>query len=156
MNRIRWPVFFFMLSLLFVPRVALAEGLTDSFVSGLNAFAGNGVNEQVTPERDFIESYESLETNDIVLTETQLREYDENSSTIDYVNGTLDSFNTVPFTGGSASLIYAVRTYFGNNSASSFGRNLILTAIGICFLWWGVRKSVRMIFSAFRKGSASV
>lgn len=29
-------------------------------------------------------------------------------------------------------------------------------AIGLVFFWWGVRKALRMLMSAFRKGRASV
>lgn len=32
----------------------------------------------------------------------------------------------------------------------------VATAIGIVFLWWGVRKGIRVLFSSFRSGRTSV
>ena len=33
---------------------------------------------------------------------------------------------------------------------------IVAACIGIVFLWWGVRKAVRTIMAAFRKGKVSV
>lgn len=32
----------------------------------------------------------------------------------------------------------------------------VTAAVGIAFMWWGVRKVIRVIMSAFRKGRVSV
>ena len=33
---------------------------------------------------------------------------------------------------------------------------LIVSGIGLVFLWWGVRKAIRALMSAFKKGKVSV
>lgn len=122
-----------------------------SFSNGFETLKGNGSNEQVTPERDYNESYEPSE---VVLSAPPAREYDEDSTTVDYVNGTVDSFNRIDVGVNTWNLQYAVGWFLGNSGSngSPFGWGLIATAIGIVFMWWGVRKAKSIIWTAFRTG----
>ena len=153
-------VFVFMtLALLMVPRVALAEDVSyiGSFASGFETLLGRGENEQVTPERDYIESYEPREVDDL----PPLRAPSANTE-LDSMGGiqqVVDRTNRIEWgTAGNPSLVRTLAYFLGNTGAGHSGemRNmLILPAIGLCFMWWGVRKGLRMIFAAFRKGKAT-
>lgn len=146
----RLAVAFALLLALLVVEPAYASPV-DGFANGLNDFVhpDSSVSSDITPERDFIESYQPQE---VVLSETPSRVYDEDSTTVDYVNGTLDSFNSVPWTVGNRTFLNSIQLML-QNVANSTG--FIVVAVGLVFMWWGVRKAVRMIFAAFRRGRMS-
>lgn len=88
---------------------------------------------------------------------------DENATTVDWVNSTFDSFNTVNLDTGSSiakrDLLTSVRVFTGTTSFGGFTgmkEYVVMIPVGIVFLYWGVRKSVRMIMKALRKGGASL
>lgn len=150
-NKSVWLVLAFVFSLFACPVSAYASPL-DSFSNGLHDFVSPDTEtvEEVRYEQDFAESYVPQE---VVLSAPATREYDEDSTTVDYVNGTLDSFNSVNWNIGDRSLVESLRLMFTNVATST---GFIVVAVGLVFMWWGVRKSVRMVFAAFRKGRSNV
>lgn len=120
----------------------------DGFIGGLEDLTGTRDVEQVSYEDRYQEGYEPDLTEPVSVTR---RELDEDATTVDYINDTVDSFNSVTWPSSSQSLLVSIQTLF-----TRFRENVFLFAAGIVFMWWGVRKTVRMIMSAFRKGSASV
>ena len=145
-----------LLSVLVAPCTAYASPL-DSFASGLGDFV-NPQDVEVysgTPEKDYMDSYNpnaKLESEPTRVT----REYDADSTTVDYVNGTLDSFNTVPWT-NNYDLLQSIRIFIGTRGGADFMLALfIIPSVTLVFFWWGVGKSIRMIMSAWRKGKQSV
>lgn len=144
-----------LLIVLLSPAGAYAQDINyvDSFSNGIETLKGNGENEPVTPEKDFNDSYE--------VEEVQLRATNDEQPTdaqgnIEWVT---QAFNTVPWNNTNSTLFNFLRAFFGGtNSAASKTMKLYLITIpiGICFMWWGLRKALRMIMTGFRKGKASV
>lgn len=90
-----------------------------------------------------------------------VRALPEDATATDYVNDTLDSFNVVPMgaSGSPTSLLNSVRTLLGvtaSGLSGSFRSMLLLVAVGIVFMWWGVRKVIRVLFAAFKNRRISV
>lgn len=77
------------------------------------------------------------------------------SSTVDYVSSTVNSFNTVPWSNSNRTLLESVQVILGNQYAE-WRNMIILPAIALCFLWWGGRKALRTLMAAWRRGKASV
>lgn len=158
MRRI-WLAFLLVLSVGFsVPSVALADdGLIDSFSGGLQTLVSPEsvkVEEtDSTPESVYLDSYEPVLVEEPVRSS---REYDEDSTTVDYINGTLDEFNKVTWASASYSWLDSVRMFIGARYGSSTPQLFLIPAVGIVFMWWGVRKAIRMIKGAWYKGHASV
>lgn len=158
MERVRVVVFGWLLALglLFCPSVAYAS---DGFFGGLEDLTGTReVDGETDYENDYVESYVP-----------ELREVDygpvralpEDATTVDYVNDTLDSFNQLSWSGfgSSRSLLRSLQIFLGNGTTGSYGimRDLIvLPAIGVVFLWWGVRKAIRVVMTSWKKGKASL
>ena len=154
MSRIRWPVYVLFALFFLFPRVALAEGLTDSFVNGVRTFAGEDISEQVTPEVDFELSYEP-----VYVRETTREEGSEEETTmLGSIANTIEDGTTVPLSIGAETMAggNALIRFFQYTFISGRSNGLLFVAAGICFMWWGIRKAIRMIFAGFRKGSASV
>lgn len=129
------------------PTMARADEVNyiDSFNNGIETLRGNDVSENVRPEQDFIDNYKP------VLLETKTVDADEEP----------------------VNLIQTIRMFFNRGFAftfdgyavsltSHFGilrllRDLVApAAVVFVILWWGIRKSLRMLMSAFRKGRANV
>lgn len=129
------------------PTIARAAEVNyiDSFNNGIETLKGNDVSENENPEKDFIDNYEP------VLLKTQTVAADEEP----------------------VSVLQKIRVFFNQGLAFTFdGYNLNLTnylgilrllrdivvpaAVIFVFVWWGLRKSLRMLMSAFRKGKANV
>lgn len=113
----------------------------------------------MTPEQLYQYEYEpdvkEVESTPVV------RALPDEATTVDYVNSTLDSFNSVKVGSANMSWIDAVRAVLGNSASGSTHSGqlralYIIPAIGICFMWWGVRKSIKVINKAWRKGKASL
>lgn len=90
-----------------------------------------------------------------------VRAVPDDATTVDWVNNTLDSFNGLQYASGNNKvlLVEGLRRFFGNsgNAGSLAQRNeLILPAIGIVFMWWGVRKAIRVLFAALKNRRMSV
>lgn len=131
--------------LLLSPTLALAD---DGFVGGLQDLVGvrdiDNLGEPVETEPE--SKGESLRA--VPLPKPELPEDPE---MIDYVKYFMETVNRVPTSANGSSGFSML------DEAAWFIRVIIVPiVVGIVFLWWGVRKSVRMIFSSFRKGSASV
>lgn len=133
------------------PGIAWADtDILGGFTSGVSDFV-SPKEEQVivTPEKDFNESYEPVlyEEN-----QNSVRALPEDATTIDYVNNTIDSFNRVQW-GQSQTLLGSIRVLFISvNNAIGW----ITASIALVFMWWGVRKTIRMLMSAWRKGHETI
>lgn len=140
--------------LVVLARPGIAQAETDilgGFTSGVSDFVSPS-NEQVivTPEKDYIDSYEPIFIEE---NSARLKVLPDNANTIDYVNNTVDSFNDIRWQGQqSGSILQTVRRFFLYQQ----GLLLLEAAIGIVFVYWGLRKVIRMIMSAWRKGHASI
>lgn len=134
------------------PTMARAEEINyvDSFASGFETLKGEGVNEQVTPERDFEESYvPTLSEVKSVTTE------DETDDTVlGHIQSTANAYQRVNIDSSTLTIIGFLTWLFGGYAGP--GRVMITAAVGIVFMWWGVRKALRMVMSGFRKGKANV
>lgn len=62
----------------------------------------------------------------------------------------------VAFVGGSVYLDRLVNLPARLFISGSMERLFFVPAITIVFIWWGVRKVIRMLFRAFRRGKANV
>lgn len=135
------------------PGIALADtDILGGFTSGVSDFVSPS-NEQVivTPEQDFNDSYEPV----LVEENRQVdRVINDDSTTNDYINDTIDKFYNVNWFGmGNRSWLNSLIIFLGN---TGFFGMVIVSAIGMVFIWWGVRKAIRVIMAAWRKGHASV
>lgn len=153
MRRSWWLVLLLVLCL--VPRTAVAEEIDylGSFGSGFDAFLGNGVNESVTPERDFEETYEPQY---VPLRDGSESEGDSGEGNLAGITSVVDAWSSIPVGSGSFNQLSFLRLFFGAVGGLSIGATIVTTAIGLCFFWWGLRKSVRMVMGAFRKGRQNV
>lgn len=82
-----------------------------------------------------------------------LTSLDEDATTVDYVNTTLDSFNRVKIGNSNSSLQNGIRWLL---QSTADGVQFVVIPAGLVFMWWGVRKSIQIIMSGFRKGSMSI
>lgn len=137
------------LALSVAPTVAMADdvnplqGFGDGFETLVNPDTSVGL--ESAPERDYIDSYEPMlvegETIDVV-----------ESTPMDGIMQVNNAVNTVYWSGNS-NLLGTVRKFLMNAIMSNA---LIVPAVALVFMYWGLRKSVRTLFAAFRKGRASV
>lgn len=140
----RWVMLFVLLTLFVCPKLSYAHEIDylESFGNGFESLQGKSVNENVNPEIDFIEEYEP------VLRETD-GEAVEEGTTNGMIQNVVYSFTRVP-NGGSSTADW-------RQMAAWFLRTLIVPiAVLLVFMWWGVRKGIRILFAAFRKGRANV
>lgn len=140
----RWIVLFAFLGMLVSPTLSYACEIDyfESFGHGFESLQGKSENEVVTPESDFIEEYEP------VLRETSGGEVEE-GTTNGMIQNVVYSFTRVPNGGNS--------TADWRQMAAWFLRTLIVPiAVLLVFMWWGVRKGIRILFAAFRRGKANV
>lgn len=148
----RLVVLYALVVTLFCPVCAYAdEGLGSSFLNGLNTTVHpeQYENTDVSYERDFNESYEPVL---IENTAPVVRALPNDATAVDYVNNTVDSFNSIPFeTSYHLTLLNTAQWFMGMFTGPNQAIFMI-PAIGIVFLWWGVRKAIRMIMASFRKG----
>lgn len=79
----------------------------------------------------------------------------QDASTVDWVNNTLDAFNSVPWYSSTRyDLFTSVKTLLGGNA--NYQALVLAVPIGIIFLYWSVRKGVRMLVTAWKKGRMRV
>lgn len=127
-----------------VPVRANANPL-DSFNSGFDTLLHP--NTEVMVEDGLPEDYEPQEV-DLYGTQN-VRAFPEDPTVTDYVNNTVDSFNTVNVLGGNRNILSAIRWFL----TAGMGRGSIPTvAVLLVFVWWGVRKSKSIIWTAYRTG----
>lgn len=156
MERIRAFVcgFLLVLGVLFCPSVAYAS---DGFLGGLQDLTGTRDLEQQSGgyEERYLEGYEP-ELREVETAPS--RALPEDATTVDYVNSTVDEFNSIRWGGSNSTpvtLLGSLRNFWGagSNSYSLAMREiLVITPIGLVFMWWGVRKVKNMIMNGFRKG----
>lgn len=54
-----------------------------------------------------------------------------------------------------ASVISAITTQISVSTVVGVLASVVTAGIGLVFMWWGVRKAVRALMSAFKKGRLS-
>lgn len=143
----RLVVAFALLLVLLVVEPAYASPI-DGFANGLNDFVNpDSPQEVVTPERDFIEGYSP----DVYgSTNESVREVSAELSSSESVSATVDSIYTVNWFGnGTRTWLESLQIFLLN---STFFKPVLVAAVGLAFMWWGVRKAIRMIMTSFRKG----
>lgn len=131
------------------PGIAWADtDILGGFTSGVSDFV-SPPNEQVivTPEQDFNDSYEPMliEENERANSVVEVGPYD---SIVNWINSLRLTFAGVT-RGPDRWYEYPVWFLISNG----FGIPVMVT---IVFMWWGVRKAIRMIITAWRKGHASI
>lgn len=139
-----WSLFF----LSFGSRIAYADdgvNLVDSFAGGIDTLVRpeQVTSDEVTPELEFDTEYEP---NIMSASEyTVDGEGDLNGLVeLSQIRGVVQQVNAPKFNGTAAhTLYYWVRTLVLNT-------NFIGICVGLVFMWWGVRKCVRMLMAAFR------
>lgn len=141
-----WLVILSMLCCLIVPSNAFAA--VEDYETAL-----------MNPEQLYQYEYEPVYVEDNSVRSAPV--LDENATTIDWVNSTVDSFNSVKVGSANMNFLDAVRAVLGNSSSGSTHSGqlralYLVPAVGMVFLYWGVRKAIRMLFAAFRKSRASV
>lgn len=140
------------LVLLACPSVALAEdgSLFDSFSGGFSdTVSGEARLSESDPVRDY--EYEPE------VREVEFREVEE-TTTQSSIEQVTNSFNRLGWGENTTVTLYsAVRLFLGGANSSISPVALFLpVAAGIVFMWWGVRKAIRVLMGAFRKGKASL
>ena len=69
----------------------------------------------------------------------------------------LASSTATPVTASDwASVISAMTAQISVSTIVGVMATIVAACIGIVFMWWGVRKAVRALMAAFRKGKISV
>lgn len=134
------------------PTMARADEINylNSLTNGFETLKGNDISETVTPESDFIEEYQPRE---VILSVTNDSALPDDATIVQQVNAMTDVFYRVPWGQHNFSMLQFLGVFFTNEAM----RNIFfVVAIGLVFMWWGVRKSLRVILSAFRKGQANV
>lgn len=138
---------------------------SDGFLGGLQDLVGAREIESVEDyESEYQDAYDpQLRLDPPDPGTNTLTELDEDATTVDYVNSTLQSFNKSGYpssvSSSGYSLLEGLQFFLGFRQSGVSNANrtqLIIPAAGIVFMWWGVRKSIKMIMSAFRKGSMNV
>lgn len=146
--RARLWLVFVVFAFMVCPDVALADdSFVDSFGRGVDTFLGNGVNEQVTPERDYNERYEPS-TEDVETVRAAPQTPLQGLRQFFGMQFRWDGNVVRPFTSTHMNLYYFIRTILV--------RLVFKYAVPMVFLWWGVRKVIRMVMGAWRKGRASM
>lgn len=131
----------------------------DGFLGGLQDLVGAREVEGVQDyESEYLDEYNpQLRADPPDAGTNTLTELDEDSTTVDYVNGTLDEFNKLPWGSGTRfSWLQSVQLVFGARNGANVAAFYLIPAVGLVFMWWGVRKSVKMLMSGFRKGSMNI
>lgn len=136
------------------PNAAYAQDVDylDSFTSGVGTWGG-GQKE----EMDSNSSVQEFENGGLLAAPAEGQEGE--LSTVQQVNSTLNSFNAVPWGGGTTTIQGFLRTFLGaggSAEASAMRAMVIIAPVGIVFMWWGVRKALRVIMASFRRGRANV
>ncbi len=133
------------------PNAAYAQEVDyfDSFTNGVGTW-GSEQEEEI----DSNSSVQEFENGGLLAAPAE--DAAEVPSTVSQVNSTLDAFNSVAWINGNRDLLSSLRVFFGSNAGGPMREMLILVPIGICFMWWGVRKGLRVLMSAWRRGKASV
>ena len=151
MSRRLWLAVALVCTLFACPVSAYAD---DGFIGGLQDFAGVREVEEVQPEKQWSESYRPIlkAPND---DESELTEY-EDGDNIGPIGSVIDNVQYVPLYSNKVHLIDMVRFFLSSGGAEAEGLPLVGFAVLFVFVWWGVRKSLRMIMSAWRKGKQSV
>lgn len=131
--------------LVVLARPGIAQAETDilgGFTSGVSDFVSPS-NEQVivTPEHDFIDEYKP------VVKEVESTELEGDAG----YTSVIDSILTIPAFSNNVSWIQYARIVLNNNNFP-----VVPTAVLLVFFWWGLRKAIRVIMAAWRKGHASV
>lgn len=111
----------------------------------------------MTPEQLY--QYEYVPDIEVRENAPVVRALPDNATTVDYVNDTLDQFNKVQLGSSYQDYLGMLRALLGNSGGGptlTIMRTVMTTAIGVCFLWWGVRKAVRIVMVSARKGKASL
>lgn len=113
----------------------------------------------MTPEQLY--QYEYVPDVEVRESTPVVRALPEDATTTDYINETVNSFNSVPVSSQNSSytLLNTLRWLvgsFGSSQGDAMRNMIIVPAIGVCFLWWGVRKAVRIVMASARKGKASL
>lgn len=130
---------------LLVPSVALAEEIDylDSFAGGFDTFVNGRESDMVSPEQEFNDGYVPV-----------LREVEEVEVEEEGVLGSIQSWVSnlkIPWGAnqfGPSNWFW----YISGVLTGIYGLNIITIAIGLVFMWWGVRKAKHMIMTAFRSG----
>lgn len=137
-----------LLAALASPRVSYAQEIDylQSFTNGFETLKGETQNQTVTPEQDYNESYVPQE---VILNSPTVRELPEDATTVDYVNNTVNAFNGNSWSGATGGLLGDVRTFLLNPTMQG---NFLIPAVSLVFVWWGVRKTKSIIWTAFRTG----
>lgn len=55
-----------------------------------------------------------------------------------------------------SSVISAITAQVSVSTVVAVLASIVAASIGLAFMWWGVRKAVRALMSAFKKGKVSV
>ena len=63
--------------------------------------------------------------------------------------------NTVVSASDWASVITALTTQISVTTVVGVLATTVAAGVGLVFMWWGVRKAIRTIMAAFRKGKMS-
>ena len=153
MERVRVVVFgcLLALGLSFCPSAAYAS---DGFLGGLEDLTGNREVEEVKPEEQWNESYKPIlkvQNED----EAELPEY-EDGDDIGPIGSVVDSVQYIPLYTSKVHIVDMVRYFLGSSGAEAGGLPLVGYAAVLFFVWWGLRKSLRVMMAAFRKGKANV
>lgn len=127
---------------------------SDGFLGGLEDLAGTRQVE--TEQRGYEESYQEEYSPELREVEgTPDRALPEEATTVDYVNDTVNRFNQVNYGSQTRSWLSMIIMLLGGNGAQlgvNMKEALLLPAVGIVFMWWGVRKAKSIVMNGFRKG----
>lgn len=124
------------------PEYAYAD---EGFIGGLQDLVG-------AREVEGFEDYESRYTSEYqpVLRDVETDPVEE-VTTSDAIETVVNRANTVSWPSTDYSLLRSIVNLLGSNT-SSVRNVIVVTAVALVFMWWGVRKTLDVILSAYRRG----
>lgn len=113
----------------------------------------------MTPEQLY--QYEYVPEVEVRESTPVVRALPDDADTTDWINDTVNSFNVVPLGSSRMSMQQWLAAFLGVSSSGSTHSGIlramyIVPAVGIVFMWWGVRKVVRIVMASARKGKTSL
>lgn len=112
----------------------------------------------MTPEQLYQYEYEPVILEEEEFTVRAPAAEVEEATTLDSIVQVAERAQRVNYNNTTVSLISATRQVFTSAQSGTGYQTtaLVITAAGMCFLWWGVRKAVRIVMASARKGKASL
>lgn len=117
------------------------------FLAGLDSLVNPDSAQEI--ENDPVRDYEY----EPILRDVEPAELDDEATTMDSLSSVITACNSVQaFSNQKFSLLDSIVRLF----TLSYANGWLVAAVGIVFMWWGVRVCINMIMGSFRRGKLSI